>query len=375
MTSSRNRLGDLVVAHYGRGLKEAARNARGPHVVYGSSGEVGRHDQALVQFPTIIIGRKGSVGAVTYAPEGGWPIDTTFYLEVPHPDRVDLRYLYWALSHAGLDRRAITTSIPGLNRDELYRTRIRLPPLTDQRRIAAVLDKADAIRRKRRESMRLLDEFLRSTFLEMFGDAVKNEKGWPTSPARSAISEIEPGSSVKGEAKPRGPGEWAVLKVSAVTSGWYSADECKVVAAPPDQPIIPRRGELLFSRANTRELVAATCLVDRDEPRVFLPDKLWRITPNTSVAVAEYLRFLLADSRVRQTLTRHATGTSGSMLNVSQEKLLRLDLPLPPLVLQHQFAELVWKAFAMRERILEVGDQVEELFGSLAQRGFRGDLW
>ena len=163
------KLGDLVVAHYGSALKEADRRSSGRVPVFGSNGEVGRHDVALVDSPTIVIGRKGSVGAVTYAPHGGWPIDTTYYLEILHHDRVDLRYLFWALSRSGLDRRAITTSIPGLNRDELYRTRIRLPTIPEQRRIAAMLDKTDEIQRKRRESLRLLDDLLRSAYEDIAG--------------------------------------------------------------------------------------------------------------------------------------------------------------------------------------------------------------
>ncbi len=178
IAAGRAKLGDLVIAHYGCALREADRHASGNVPVYGSNGEVGRHNAALADFPTIVIGRKGSVGAVTYAPQGGWPIDTTYYLEITAKEQVDLRYLYWALSSSGLDRRAITTSIPGLSRDDLYRTPIQLPSPAQQRRTAAILDKVDAIRRKRTESLHLLDEFLRSAFLEMFGDCVRNQRQW-----------------------------------------------------------------------------------------------------------------------------------------------------------------------------------------------------
>ena len=91
--------------------------------------------------------------------------------------------------------------------------------------------------------------------------------------------------------------------------------------------MLPARGELLFSRApNTRELVAATSrMVHRSVPRVFLPDKLWRITPsNSDLANSAYLRYLLSHRQFRERLAAQATGTlGGSMLNVSQEKLLR----------------------------------------------------
>lgn len=374
MSAGFTRLGDLAIAHYGKALKEADRSDGGSYAVFGSSGHVGRHDKALVEHPTIVIGRKGSVGAVAFAPEGGWPIDTTYYLELNHPDRVDLRYLYWALTRAGLGRRAITTSIPGLNRDELYRTMVFLPLLAEQRRIAAVLDRADGIRGRREESLQLLNGFLRSAFLEMFGDPVRNEKGWKVDEFGSVIRSIEPGVSVKGEDGAPGPTEWAVLKISAVTSGRYVPEDCKVVRGAPERLVVPARGDLLFSRANTRELVAATCIVDRAAPRVFLPDKLWKITSRAEVVTNEYLRYLLAEPRFRATLTRHATGTSGSMLNVSQEKLLRLRLPIPPIHLQQRFANQVWRTYDTRARLNEAGNQADKLFDSLAQRAFRGEL-
>jgi type I restriction enzyme S subunit len=285
---------------------------------------------------------------------------------------VELRYLlHFLVSQASrLEGMGKGATVKGITLDRLTQLRVPLPPLAEQRRIAAVLDKADAIRRKRRESLRLLDEFLRSAFLEMFGDPVRNPMGWPCRRAGDAISGIETGTSVNGEDKPQRSGDWAVLKISAVTSGWYLPTECKVVEMPPKQVIVPRVRDLLFSRANTRELVAATCLVDRDGPRLFLPDKLWRITPNGELATSEYLKFLLSNARFRPTLTGRATGTSGSMLNVSQEKLLDLLLPLPPLDLQRRFAAVVWKAFEMRRRAQDAGRETAVLFESLAQRAF-----
>jgi type I restriction enzyme S subunit len=263
-----------------------------------------------------------------------------------------------------------TSGLRNLNKDLYLSQTLRVPPLAEQRRIAGMLDKADGVRRKRRESLGLLDEFLRSAFLEMFGDPVRNEKGWEKIRASSVIARIEPGSSVKGEEGVPGPGEWAVLKISAVTSGRFLPDECKVVLRAPESKIVPAKGDLLFSRANTRELVAATCLVDREASQVFLPDKLWRITTEAKVAVVEYLRYLLAHTHFRSTLTKDATGTSGSMLNVSQEKLLRLPLPIPPVQLQERFARLVWKVYGTRRRLQEAGAETESLFDSLAQRAF-----
>ena len=169
---------DVAKVHYGKSLKAEERVLSGLIPVFGSSGKIGTHDKTLVEYPTIIIGRKGSVGKVTYAEQGRWPIDTTvFYTEIIKPKKLNLRFFFYALKNSNLERWTITTSIPGINRDDIYKTKIPLPPIDEQRRIAAILDQADAIRRKRQKAIALTDELLRSTFLEMFGDPVINPSG------------------------------------------------------------------------------------------------------------------------------------------------------------------------------------------------------
>lgn len=316
------------------------------------------------------------MGAVTYAPEGGWAIDTAFFVERLDPYASDLRYLFYALKNARLARHTITTSIPGLSRDDIYRTRILLPGIDEQRRIADILDKADAIRRKRKEAIALTEQLLRSAFLDMFGDPVTNPKGWPVKPLGDVLEHLDAGWSANGDARQRTGDEYGVLKVSAVTSGIFRPEEHKAVPASAvgRELVTPRRGDLLFSRANTRELVAATCLVERDEPRLFLSDKLWRVVPCADAATAPYLRFLLAHDRLRSELTKTATGTSGSMLNVSMDKLRGLRAPFPPIDQQRKFAALVWKSLGAKAQHVTAHEMTEDLFSSLVARAFSGGL-
>lgn len=252
---------------------------------------------------------------------------------------------------------------------------IPVPTLSEQRRIADILDKADAIRRKRKDAIALTEELLRSAFLEMFGDPVTNPKGWEVKPLGDVIARLEAGWSANGEARPRTDNEFGVLKISAVTSGSFRASEHKAV--PSDaidrDLVVPRRGDLLFSRANTRELVAATCLVDQDEPRLFLPDKLWRVVPREGASTTAYLRFLLAHDRFRSELTKTATGTSGSMLNVSMAKLSAVRAPFPPFEQQAKFSTFVWKSLAAISRYQDIHDITETLFRSLVARAFAAE--
>ncbi|HBN1971307.1 TPA: restriction endonuclease subunit S [Escherichia coli] len=173
------KLGDVINVHYGKALKADQRVSNGSVHVFGSSGIVGNHDKTLCSYPTIIIGRKGSVGAITWAPDGGWIIDTAYYVEIKDNNKLDLRYLFYILSGIDLTKKTITTSIPGLNRDDLYDTFIKLPPFEEQKRIVDLLDKAEGIRQKREQAIKLADDFLRATFATMYGNPITNPQKWP----------------------------------------------------------------------------------------------------------------------------------------------------------------------------------------------------
>jgi type I restriction enzyme, S subunit len=125
---------------YGASLPAAIRSGDG-FPVFGSNGEVGRHQKPLVQRPGIIVGRKGTVGAVVWSSEPFWPIDTTYYVE-PVSEMVE-RWCFWLLSMLPLDRLDSSTGVPGLNRNDVYALEISLPSLPEQRRIAEVLDTAE----------------------------------------------------------------------------------------------------------------------------------------------------------------------------------------------------------------------------------------
>ncbi len=126
-------LGSMVGFEYGKGLRKDKRDQNGKIPVFGSNGIVGYHSSALTTRPCVIVGRKGTAGAVHLAKEPSWPIDTTYF--VYPPSGVDLDFLYYLLSTLGLDSLDRSTAIPGLNRDDAYAVNVPLPPLPEQHRI------------------------------------------------------------------------------------------------------------------------------------------------------------------------------------------------------------------------------------------------
>lgn len=176
----------------------------------------------------------------------------------------------------------------------------------------------------------------------MFGDPVSNPKSWEKDSIGSTINSITAGWSANGEVRLKKEEEKAVLKVSAVTQGYFKEDEYKVISKDTEikKYVFPQKGDLLFSRANTKELVGATCIINKDYPDLLLPDKLWKVLFNDRVNVF-YMKYILSESSIRAEFSAQSTGTSGSMYNVSMDKFKGIEIPVPPIELQNQFANFV----------------------------------
>jgi type I restriction enzyme, S subunit len=180
------KLGEVCDFIYGKSLKKENRNENGSYPVYGSSGVVGFHDECLSEEPTIVVGRKGSIGTVFYSESPCWTIDTAYYLK-PKKE-FNLRFLYYQLRTLRLDELDKSAAIPGLNRSDAYEKKIIVPPLPIQKQIANTLDKADALRKKDQELLQKYDELTQSIFYEMFGDPAHNDKNWEVKQLRDLVS-------------------------------------------------------------------------------------------------------------------------------------------------------------------------------------------
>src|SRR5690606_10018081 len=124
-------LGVVLALEYGKSLP-AAKRVEGPYPVYGSNGVVGTNTEPLIRGPGIVVGRKGTVGAVRWSEQDYWPIDTTYFVQ-PLAGH-DLRWLYYLLEYLPLQDLNSATGVPGLNRNDAYDLLTPLPPLPEQRR-------------------------------------------------------------------------------------------------------------------------------------------------------------------------------------------------------------------------------------------------
>lgn len=250
--------------------------------------------------------------------------------------------------------------------------KISLPPIEEQRRIAAILDKVTDLIAQRRAQLDKLDLLVKSRFVEMFGDPHLNPKGWPITTIGNVIETIQSGWSGNGTQRAKGPNEIAVLKVSAVTKGYFIPDECKVLDDQQNikKYVYPQKGDLLFSRANTRELVGATAIIFEDRPDLILPDKLWKIH-FTEEADVFYMKYILSTQVIRAIFSSISTGTSGSMYNVSMEKFKSIEIPLPTINKQKMFSSFVQEVSILKESVIDSLERLYDLQKAFMQEYFK----
>ena len=157
--------------------------------------------------------------------------------------------------------------------------------------------------------------------------------GWDLQRLKFALRAVEQGWSPSCENRPAEEGEWGVLKVGCVNGAEFDPAENK--ALPPDLEPVPslevKPGDILMSRANTRELPGSAVLVKQTPSRLLLCDKLYRLKINPAVVDPSFFVLALSSRVARDQLERDATGASSSMQNIAQSVVRELVLPLPPL--------------------------------------------
>lgn len=302
---------------------------------------------------------------------------TEFHVLRPGPD-VDPRYLFYSVWNPRFRTDAATqmTGSAGQKRVPAHffeRFEVPLPPLPEQRRIAAILDEADALRRKRREALGLLDELLRSAFLEMFGDPVTNPRGWPVVTMDSVVSDgfrngLSPSSS--------GTVTGRVLTLSAVTGARFDPSYCKdaLFDRAPDSSQFAVDGTFLICRGNGNlDLVGQGKVAVGADPGTVFPDTVIACRPRPDLLHDSYLSAVWRSRVVRDQIVAGARTTNGTF-KVNQQVLAAVRMPLPPLVAQWQFDRVASGIFNQVHVVGLATTESERLFDSLLHSAFTGAL-
>lgn len=304
---------------------------------------------------------------------------TEFHVLRPNPEKLDGRYLVHFLrrDEVRIEGERKMTGSGGQRRVPkhfLQSLQIRLPHVEEQRRIAAILDKADALRMKRREALACTDRFATSIFLWMFGDASVNAKAWPT----CAMSELFESPPTYGTMIPPSTdqADWLSLRVANIQNWKLDISDQKFVQLPLSAVVrhTVQDGDMLLARAIASQDHLGKAIVVNPEGRKWAFDShLMRLRFDKSKAHPEFVRQLLESPGGRSLFLRVAR-RSAVQFNINTKEMSALRIPCPPIEMQTDFAVKTRHLAAMRATQQAALNALNILFSSLQHRAFNGDL-
>ena len=196
-------------------------------------------------------------------------------------------------------------------------------------------------------------------------------EGWIKADFAACVRRIDSGTSVNSEDEAASVTDIGVLKTSCVYTGQFRVEENKkVLQADLDRVKCPvTAGTIIVSRMNTAQLVGASCLVRKSSPNIFLPDRLWAVTVREQVD-SEWFSYVVASPSIRRRLSEAASGTSGSMKNISQDAFFALPALIPPLPEQRNIARILRTWDEAIEKLEALRVATDSQYNSLARSFF-----
>ncbi len=278
-----------------------------------------------------------------------------------------LRYQFQCGTFKGLCRQWVNQAT--VRRDSLLQLLIPLAPLAHQRKAAKMLDQVDELRAKRRQAIALLDDLNQSIFIDIFGHPATNPKGWPIRTIDDLVESATYGTGQKAATT----GDLPVLRMGNITSsGRVDLSDLKYMqrVAIGDRYLV-HPGDILFNRTNSADLVGKTA-VYRDGPPVAYAGYLVRVRTNHN-GQPEYLSAFLNSGYGKRVLRGMCKSIVG-MANINARELKKIRIPAPPVNLQEEFARRIQGIENIRSSHEAQLLKLDELFNSLQQRAFRGEL-
>lgn len=275
---------------------------------------------------------------------------------VPNKEKVIPKYLlYTYLSNKEkIEGLGSGTTVKGVRLEQVNELEVFVPSLEEQKKIIAILSSVDNAIEKTESIIEQTEKVKKGLMQQLltkgightefkktdFGDIPED---WELVSLNDIILSLDAGVSVNSENRDKNHDEKGILKTSAVTTRIFNPKEHKTIL--PHEvvraKISPKKGNIIVSRMNTKELVGASSYIDRDYEELFLPDRLWQAMLDESKVLSIWLSFVLTSPIMRNRISEIATGTSGSMKNISKKAFLELKIALPNKVEQEKIADML----------------------------------
>lgn len=317
----------------------------------------------------ILIGRYGaSIGKILTGLAGAYNV--AIVKTIPDEKVVSKKYLYWYLNSQYFQRFISNVGSraaqAGFNKNDLGAAQIPLVDKERQEEICEVLEKANKLISLRKQQLAKLDELVKARFVEMFGTFPANPFRWSIGKIQDVVSDVRYGSSrpaVEG-------GKYPYLRMNNITySGELDLRDTKRIDIPDSEldKCTVRRGDVLFNRTNSKELVGKTCVYNRDELMV-LAGFVIRVRINERIRPEVLSAFLNMDFSKRMLIGMCKTAIGQA--NINAKELQNIDLYIPPIELQDQFVTLKNKIDQQKQTVQQSLEKLELMKKALMQEYF-----
>ena len=287
----------------------------------------------IAQSEDILISVRAPIGALNYAKEKCC-IGRGLAAITPDKSKVSLEFVYWFLKgkNAELKSKGTGSTFKAISKKILEEILIPDVGFDKQHEYAQMLEKIYVIIQTRKQELQKLDELIQSRFVELFGDPIKNPKGWEVVKLSECLERIDNGKSFTCDSNAREGAFPAILKLSAATYGDYRPYENKALLEETQfvESVEVHRGDLLFTRKNTPDLVGMAAYVFETPEKLMMPDLIFRLVTNERMTPI-FLWQLINNREFRPVIQGISGGSAKSMSNISKERLKNIEVICPPI--------------------------------------------
>lgn len=293
----------------------------------------------------------------------------TYILESKDKRQLNVKFLYYFMRHYldNLRLQAFGGIIKYIRLNNIIDAQISLLPKEEQERIAKELDVVSDLLAKQKQLLTEQDTLIKSVFYDMFGDPVTNDKGWFQGKIKDIVADIQYGTSEKaGET-----GTFPILRMNNISyTGEMNYSDLKYINMPSDNKYMLQKGDILFNRTNSKELVGKTGLFDIDKPMVYAGYLIRLRTKDTCLPI--FLKTYMNLPQLKIYLREKCKNIVG-MANINAKELQAISMYLPPLPLQQKFADIVEQIEIQKQKIKSAITETETLFDALMAKYFDED--
>lgn len=320
---------------------------------------------------TVIMSFKLSIGKVAITPKDMYSNEAIMAFIDKGALHIEPTYLYYLLMRQDWDA-GTNKAVMGktLNKATLSQISVNIHEHIEQLEIIKILDNVSTVIAARKQQLTELGDLIKARFVEMFGTFPSNEKGWDTGTIRDLVSEVRYGSSRK--AADGGSGQYPYLRMNNITySGDLDLSDTKTIDIPVEEldKCTVRRGDVLFNRTNSKELVGKTCVYNRDEMMV-LAGFVVRVRVNERM-LPEVLSAFLNTDFSKQMLYGMCKAAIGQA-NINAQELQNIGIYIPPIDLQKEYVQ--FKNQVDKSKVIEFIHGMNVLFNLILNGGSRYDI-